>query len=283
MRRRGFSLPPVFASARPQVFGHRGGLALGPENTRLAIARGLAAGADGIECDVRLSLDGVPVLIHDPTLERTTDATGAVAARTAAELARVDATCRFRPVRDVDAVTAPEGLPTLASILAGFPDARLIIELKDATAALADAVVALVRASNAGSRTCLGSFHHQVLAHVRSVAPEITTSASMREARWLLARASARWPLPHTPVFRALQVPRVAGRLTVVSPAFLRRAHQEHAAVQVWTVNDPEQLRRLFGLGVDGVITDRPDVAVAVRDAEAARGTRAAEGRLARQ
>ena len=86
---------PFFERGRPRVFAHRGGSALGPENTLAAFDLGLAAGADGLELDVHLSADGVPVVVHDATLDRTTDATGPVAARTAAELARVDAGCRF--------------------------------------------------------------------------------------------------------------------------------------------------------------------------------------------
>jgi glycerophosphoryl diester phosphodiesterase len=265
-RRHGLPAPPVFASAGPQVFGHRGGLARAPENTMLAFARAMAAGADGFECDVRMSADGVPVVIHDATLDRTTDHSGPVGARTAAELGRIDATCRFVAVRPEDAVPVPEGVPRLADVLDTFRTARLIVELKDASPAVADAVAALVRRAAGVTRVCVGSFNHEVLVHLRAVAPDITTSASMREARWLLIRARTRWPFPWSPSFRALQVPRQTGRLRVVSPAFVGRAHREGALVQVWTVNDPVDMRDLLAVGVDGLITDVPDVAVAIRD-----------------
>jgi glycerophosphoryl diester phosphodiesterase len=261
----------VFASARPQVFGHRGGLARAPENTMLAFARAMAVGADGFECDVRLSADGVPVVIHDPTLDRTTDATGPVAARTVAELEAIDATCRFAAAQPDDAVAHPEGVPRLAAVLARFPAARVIVELKEDTPALAHAVAAVVRQAGALSRVCVGSFHHAAIANVRTAAADLTTSASMREARWLLVRARACWPFARSPAFRGLQVPCQTGRLRVVSPAFVRRAHRESAAVQVWTVNDPAEMRTLLAMGVDGLISDVPDVAVAVRDAAAAR------------
>lgn len=260
----------MFAAARPQVFGHRGGARLGPENTLTAFSRAMAAGADGVECDVRLSADGVAVVIHDPTLDRTTDATGPVGARTAAELARVDARCRFVPDLPGFAVATAEGVPTLREVLTRYPQARVIVEIKDDSPRLADAVAALTTELGAMPRVCVGSFHQRVLDRLRAEAPGITTSASRREARWTLARSWIRWPLPSSPPYRALQVPQRAGRLAVVTPAFLRRAHRERAVVQVWTVDAPEDVRRLLALGVDGIITDRPDLVVPVRDAVAA-------------
>lgn len=267
MRSSGFPLPPVFAGDRPLVFAHRGGSKIGPENTLLALSRGMAAGADGFECDVRLAADGVPVLVHDATLDRTTNAVGPVRVQASTALAALDATCRFVPPDAAWAVPGPEGIPALASALARFPEARVIIELKDDDPRLADAVAAVVRRATAVARVCAGSFHQAVLDRLRAVAPEITTSASRREAQWTLARSWARWPLPMAPRYRAFQVPERAGRLRVVTPAFVRRARRERAAVQVWTVDTPDDVRRLLAMGVDGVISDRPDWAVPARDA----------------
>ncbi len=257
----------MFESAHPLVFAHRGGSKIGPENTLLALTRGMAAGADGFECDVRLAADGVPVLIHDATLDRTTGASGPVHAQASTALAAVDATCRFVPPDAAWQVPAPEGLPTLSAVLARFPAARVIIELKDDDPRLADAVAEVVRAAGAVARVCAGSFHQAVLDRLRTVAPAMTTSASRREAQWTLARSWLRWPVPMTPPYRAFQVPERAGRLRVVTPAFVRRAHRERALVQVWTVDAPEDIRRLLAMGVDGVISDRPDWAVPARDA----------------
>jgi glycerophosphoryl diester phosphodiesterase len=261
----------VFAADRPLVFAHRGGAKLGPENTMPAFARGFAAGADGFECDVRLSRDGVPMVIHDATLDRTTDRTGPVAALTAAELARVDATCRFTPDADVVWASPPAGLAPLAEALDAFPTARFIIELKDDSADLARAAVDVVRAAAAGSRVCLGSFNPEVLRAVRATGPELATSASEPEARWLLYRSYLRVPRLGRSPFVALQVPEVAGRLRVTSPRFFRHVHREGCLAQVWTVDRPDDVRRLFDWGADGVITDRPDLVVPMRDAWHAR------------
>lgn len=229
-------------------------------------AAGLAAGAEGFECDVRLSADGRPVVIHDPTLDRTTDVTGPVRGRTAAELARVDAACRFVAPAGITA-SGRAGVPLFADVLAAFPGARVIVELKDADLALADAVVDVLRRTSATARVCAGSFHHDVLVRVRRIAPELATGGSLPEARGVLVRAQVRWPFTRGAAFDALQVPPARGRLRVVTPRFVRQAHQEGALVQVWTVNTPVEVTRLLKMGVDGIISDRPDVAVAARDA----------------
>ena len=257
----------MFAADRPLVFAHRGGARLGPENTMLAFARGLDAGADGIECDVRLSADGIPVVIHDATLDRTTDRIGPVAALPASELVLVDATCRYQPPADVATPTSRAGIVALAEVLHAFPQARLIVEVKDDSATLATTVADVVRRAGAASRVCLGSFHRAVVRAVRAYAPELPTSASQSEARALLLRSRLHWPRFGRAPFAALQVPEVAGRLRVTSPGFFRQVHREGCVAQVWTVDDADAVRRLFDWGADGVITDRPDLVVPVRDA----------------
>lgn len=267
-RPRDFPVPEVFAAPHPLVFAHRGGAALGPENTLATFALGLAAGADGCECDVRLARDGVPVVIHDATLDRTTDAAGLVVARSAAELARVDACCRFAGDsgdRYVPPRRSHAGVPTLEEVLRQFAGARWIVELKDDVPALADAVAAVVSSLGLRDRVCVGSFHHGVLQRVRQVDPSIVTSASLLEARRTLTRAWL-WPVRRTGPYRAFQVPERSGRLHVVTRPFVRQVHRERAVVQVWTVNTAEDVTRLLAMGVDGVISDRPDLAVAARD-----------------
>src|SRR5687768_8028886 len=139
-----------FDTSRRLVFAHRGGCALGPENTIAAFDRGLAAGADGLELDVHLSADGVVVVCHDDTLERTTSGRGPVGARTAAELAAVDAGCRFSdgrgsyPFRDRGV-----GVPALREVLRRYPGVPIIVEMKVDSAAMGHALVEDVRAADA--------------------------------------------------------------------------------------------------------------------------------------
>ena len=260
------SPPPVFEATHPLVFAHRGGAKLAPENTLVAFANGLSYGADGLELDVHLSRDGVPVVIHDATLERTTGGRGPVGALTAAELAAVDAGAKFGADDGYPFRERGHGVPTLVSVFERHPATRVIVEMKHGTAALARAVVDVVRRMNAAARVCLGSFQHEAVDAARTLAPEIATSASEPEARWTLHRSWIRWPwVPRRP-YAAFQVPERAGRLRVVTPAFLRQVHREGQVVQVWVVDSETDSERLLNWGVDGLISDRPDVTVDVRD-----------------
>lgn len=247
-----------FASERPLVFAHRGGSALAPENTLVAFDRGLACGADGLELDVQLSRDGVVVVHHDLTLDRTTNLRGAVRERTAAELARADAGWHFQREGEFPFRGRGHGVPTLRDVLERYPAARVIIELKAGGPALAAAVVEVVRAVGAVGRVCIGSFDLDPLRVVRRLEPNLATSASRPETARALLRVWCRCPLGAVP-YVGFQVPECSGRLRVVSPRFLAAAHRAGLGVQVWTVDEPDQATRLLRAGVDGLITDRPD------------------------
>lgn len=256
--------PAERANGRPLVFAHRGGRALAPENTIPAFDAGLAAGADGLELDVHLSSDGEVVVCHDPTLDRTTDAAGPVAAHSAAELAAVNATGRFGVDLEQVWTGIRAGIPTLREVLGRYPDVPVIIEIKAATPEAATAVVDVVREARAMDRVCVGSFSLIAVDAVRRHEPRIATSASRSEGQLALYRSWAGLSPGQVP-YRAFQVPEQAGRLRVVTPRFLRAVHRANLALQVWTVNEAADMRRLYDWGVDGIITDRPDLAVRVR------------------
>jgi glycerophosphoryl diester phosphodiesterase len=244
------------------VFAHRGGAALRPENTLLAFDHGMALGADGIELDVRLSRDDVVVVHHDATLERTANGTGAIEALTADELAQVDAGYNFGgPPYRYRGRTG--GIPRLETVLRRYPNAWLIVELKVNDPELAHRTIDLVREANALDRVALGAFGTRVLHAARSYDPPVLTGASQEETRLALYRSWVRWPV-RSPKYEAFQVPEIAGSTRVVSPRFVRYAHEAGVAVQVWTVNEAADMRRLLGWGVDALISDRPDVAVEV-------------------
>lgn len=255
-----------FDRDRPLVFAHRGGCALGPENTLAAFARGMAAGADGIELDVHLSADGVPVVHHDATLDRTTNASGPIAARTAAELARVDAGFRFERDGAFPFRNQGIGVPTLRDVLAQHPDALAIIEMKVDNPALGHAVATEVRRASAVERVCVAGYGTRSATAARIALPEMACSACLHEVRVALYRTWARWPV-RTVAYGGYQVPEIAGRLRIVSPRFVRFAHAAGLKVHVWVVDDEKEMRRLLEWGVDGVISNRPDLAVRVRDA----------------
>jgi glycerophosphoryl diester phosphodiesterase len=233
-----------FRAPRPLVFAHRGGSALAPENTIDAFDNGIRLGADGLELDVHLSRDGVVVVHHDRTLDRTTTLSGPVAARSALELnsARV---------------------PSFADVLARYRDGRMIVELKVNRPELAVAVVDAVRRADAVDRVCLGAFGQRVLQTVRAMEPAVATSAAREEVRWALYRSWVRWPVTGV-AYDGYQVPEWSGRTRVVSPRFVEAAHRAGLGVQVWTVDREEDARRLLAWGVDALITDRPDIIVPI-------------------
>jgi glycerophosphoryl diester phosphodiesterase len=253
---------PWARTDRPLVFGHRGGSRLAPENTLAAFDRGVAEGADGLELDVRLSRDGEVMVCHDPTLDRTCDATGAVVDLMASDLARVDAGYRFSP-GDGTHPFRGRGLsvPTLREVLARHPVHPFIVELKDHSQAIARAAVDVVREAGALARVCFGSFHRDVVCEVRRVAPGAVTSGARDEVFWAVTMSRLGF-LPPFRRYQALQVPEQRENIRVVTPAFLRAAHRAGVPVQAWVVDGAEDIRRLLAWGVDGIITDRPDVAV---------------------
>src|SRR4051794_3533278 len=275
------------------VYAHRGGARLRPENTLLAFDHGLALGADGLEFDVHLSRDGVVVVHHDTTLDRTTNGRGPLAALTADELARLDTGYNFTAHREhpahpehpthLEDTAHPEhpahpahpahlshpfrglagGVPRLDEVLRRYPAIPVIIELKVNEPELARRTIDAVRAAGAVDRVALGSFGTRVLRAARDCEPAIRTGSSREETRLALYRSWIRWPVRRPP-FSEYQVPELAGKTRVVSRRFVKYAHDAGLLVKVWTVDEEADMRRLLGWGVDAIISDRPDVAVAV-------------------
>lgn len=253
-------------NALPRVFAHRGGGALGPENTIAAFDCGLAAGADGLELDVVFSADGQVVVSHDRTLDRTTDASGPVGARTVDELARVDAGYRFtdgeggHPYRGIGI-----GVPTLRDVLSRYRDVPIIVEMKLDLPELGRAMAAEVARAAAADRVCAAGFGRRAVGAAREALPAMATSASRWDTRLALYRSWAGWPVRRPP-YGGYQVPERAGTIRVVSPRFIRHAHAAGLEVQVWTIDAPGDVERLLAWGIDALISDRPDVVVGVRD-----------------
>jgi glycerophosphoryl diester phosphodiesterase len=274
------------------VFAHRGGSALAPENTIPAFDLGLALGADGLELDVHLSRDGVVVVHHDLSLDRTTNLAGRLAHRTADELARADAGYNFRPPPPVPvsrelrqdslerqgqemAALYPFrgrgiGIPTLSAVLARYRDVPIVIELKVNDVDLARAAVDVVRAADAVERVCFGSFGLRVLREARQLEPRLATSAAREEVRWAFYRSRFRWPVRRVS-YDGYQVPEWSGGTRVVSRRFVEDAHAAGLGVQVWTVDAEADADRLLGCSVDALITDRPDVIVPLVRGQAAK------------
>jgi glycerophosphoryl diester phosphodiesterase len=248
--------PPILARP-PLIVAHRGFAAAHPENTLLAFRAALATGADALECDVRLSADGVPVVIHDATLDRTTDGTGPVARRSWRELARLDAGAWF------STAAGGETIPRLSDLLALVRTAgttvRLFVEVKDGEGerpGITAAVVAAIRATGMCERAALGSFRTDVLAAAAALAPDV-------ERHQIVGGPPATWPVTPVPV-RA-----VNADARHCDAATLARLHGRGLAVHVWTVNEPDGVTRFAAWGAEGIITDDPAMARAALRSEA--------------
>lgn len=246
----------------PLLIGHRGAAGLAPENTmpsfRLAAERW---GVDMIELDVRATADGHCVVIHDATVDRTTDATGPVASMTLAQLQAVDAGYRFTddqggyPFRG-------QGIrvPTLDEVLTAFPDLRFTVEIKIGSAQAS--MRATLRRHDAAHRVIVAGMDHRDRTLFRDYSG--ACSAPTRTVKWfyVLDRLRLSWLWPRTA--DVFQVPETRGALRIVSPRFVRSAARRDVPVHVWTVNDADDMARLLEWGVDGLITDRPDRAARV-------------------
>jgi len=223
------------------VIAHRGASGRFPENTLLAFRKALEQGADAIELDVRLTKEGIPVVIHDPTVERTTDGTGMVGDMSLFAIRELNAGCG-------------ESIPTLAEVLEEIQGTPFMVEIKETRAG--QAVVDAIRAADAGDRVLVGSFESAPLGAVRAAG--LRTMASRPETRrfWLATRL--RWAPPGDR-YQAFSIPEYRGRIRVVDSRFVRLARQRGRPVHVWTVDDVRAARRLRSLGVAGILTNYPD------------------------
>jgi len=254
------------------VLAHGGGQGLWPDNTLTAFDGAAALGVDVLELDVQRDADGEFRVIHDSTLDRTTSGTGPVAAITAEGLAAVDAGYHWTPAGQRADAPANEygyrgagiGVPTLRDVLARFPGSAVNVEIKEETAEAGTRLCTLLRAAGAGRRVMVASFAAEPMVAFREACPEVATSATRGEVTLFFALATLRLSAAYTPPFDALQVPVKQGNITVVTPHFVRAAHARGVVVDVWTVNDAAEMHRLVDMGVDGLITDRPDRALAV-------------------
>jgi glycerophosphoryl diester phosphodiesterase len=260
---------PLLSLDTVTAIAHRGGSRLRPENTTAAFDHAASLGVDAIECDVHLSRDGEVVVIHDPTLDRTTDASGPVAARTARELAEMDAGYRFGPDEGYPYRGRGLGVPRLADVLARHPHLPFIVEIKGDNPETARRAVAVIRDCGATTRVVLGGFNHGVLAAIRREAPELPTGASGLEARAAVWRATFGLG-QRVSAFDVFHVPFVWYGKQRFGRRFVRAARRAGRPVQAWIVDLEETMRLLIGWGVTGIISDRPDTAVHVVNSQLA-------------
>lgn len=240
----------------PYAVAHRGGAGLAAENTFEAFTRSVALGVRYLETDVRLSADGVVMAFHDERVDRVTDLRGRVDRISAEALGRTR-------------VQGGGPVMTLAEVLEAFPHQRFAVDVK--SAAVIEPLVDVLRSTGSAARVCVAGAWDGWLSHLRQTCgPALRTALGWRSLTTLVAcaKAGVRPPVA-VATGEWVHVPVSMGRVPLVADRLVQMGAELGVRVLVWTVNDPALMHRLLDVGVDGVITDRPDL---LREVLVARG-----------
>jgi glycerophosphoryl diester phosphodiesterase len=221
-----------------------------------AFSNAVAMGVHALEMDVHATSDGRLVVLHDPSVDRTTDGTGEVRRLSFAEVSRLDAG------EGGEFQGQGERIPEFEEVLTAFPDTPIIVDIKQSEPSIVEPFGLVLRRHGRERNTIVASFHPGELAKFRSLFPQFATAASSREVLRFIVLGAAAWR--GNPPMTAFEVPAKPGSLRVVSPRFLRNAARVDIPTHVWTVNDVSEATRLKDMGVQGVITDRPDLMLPV-------------------
>ena len=253
-----------FSGTKPRIIGHRGAAGEAPENTLPSFERALADGATIVELDVRGTADGEVVVIHDATVNRTTNGRGRASRLTLAEIKRLDAGYWFS--RDGGSTYPYRGrrieIPTLAELFSSFPKIKAIVEIKQSNPPMVKRVIDVIRAAGKESDVLLATEEDEIMTGIRAglgeSVPAMATGFCYGEVAAFVAWLERGGSETYQPPGHAMQLPCEFGGRTLVSATTLKAAHDLGVEMFVWTINDPAEMDRLLGLGVDGIITDYP-------------------------
>ena len=255
---------PYFKIPTPGILGHRGAAGVAPDNTLEAFRRGRDDGADMIECDIHVTRDGVPVLLHDPEVDRTTNGFGAVEQMDFADLQTLDAGYHFicPETRSTSFRDRGVRVPSVREAFESFPHAAFNIEIKASHPDLVGNVLSLIRDFDREERTLLVAGADPIQAQIREgiardgIRPAL--GASLGDIVEIVV--AAKQAKAHSTDSMAIQVPLDFGTERLVTPALIDHCHMHGVQVHVWTINSPESMRELLDMGVDGIVTDFPGV-----------------------
>ena len=256
-----------YTNPRPEVMviAHQGGDGAWPGDTMYAFEKAVEIGADVLEMDAHITKDGEIVLMHDEKVDRTTDGSGLIEDLTLAELKQLDAAYKWSTD---DGQTFPyrgQGIqvPTLRELFEKFPDMRYVIEIKLTKNPINKPLCNLIREMNMQERVVVASFHDDAMAMFRATCPEVATSASRSEVTRFVILGKVFLSGWDTPQYQSLQVPwekSESKNIPIMTARFIREAHAKNLHVEPWTVDNPELMKQYIQWGVDGIMTDRPDV-----------------------
>jgi len=260
-----------YANPHPQVMviAHQGGDGIWPGDTMYAFEKAVALGADVLEMDAHITKDGEIVLMHDEKVDRTTDGSGLIVDLTIAELKQLDAAYKWTNDAGVTFPFRGQGIqvPTLRELFDKFPDMRYVIEIKLTENPIDKPLCDLIHEKDMQEKVVIASFHDDAMAMFRAICPEVATSASRSEVTKFVILGKVFLSDWDSPKYQSLQVPwekSESKNIPIMTARFIRESHAKHLHVEPWTVDDPELMKQYIQWGVDGIITDRPDVMMEV-------------------
>ncbi len=254
---------------RPLVIAHQGGDGIWPGDTMYAFENAVEIGSDVLEMDAHITKEGQIVLMHDETIDDTTDGTGLIEDLTFAELKQLDAAYKWT---NDDGKTFPyrgQGIqvPALEEVFQKFPQMHYVIEIKLTENPIDKPLCDLIRQYGMQEKVMIASFHDEAMRNFRETCPEVATSASRTEVRNFVLLGKVFLSGFIAPEYQSIQPPydpKESLNIPIMTERFIREAHAKNIKVEPWTVNDPELMKQYIEWGVDGIMTDRPDLMIEV-------------------
>lgn len=261
---------PYYATFQaPLVIAHQGGDGIWPGDTLYAFEKAVEIGVDVLEMDAHITRDGAIVLMHDEEVDRTTEGTGLIENMTLDELKQLDAAYQWSNDGGKTFPYRGQGIlvPTLEELFEKFPQMRYVIEIKLTQNPIDQPLCDLIRQYDMQDKVMVASFHDEVMQHFRETCPEIATSASRTEVRNFVLLGKVFLSGFIAPKYQSIQPPydpKDSLNIPIMTERFIREAHAKNIKVEPWTVDDPVLMKQYIEWGVDGIMTDRPDLMIEV-------------------
>ncbi|TFB24103.1 glycerophosphodiester phosphodiesterase [Filobacillus milosensis] len=262
---------PFYQQDRPLVIAHQGGEHLAPSSTLEAFKNAYNMGVDVLETDIHISKDGYLVAIHDSTVDRTTDGSGAVSDLTLKELKELDAGYYFEDEKG-NYLHRGKGiqLVTVEELFKEFPDSRFLIEIKDTNPPqrideISQRLANLIEKNDKKHQVTVASFDHNIIERFKNYASkDVAVSAGEQEVRKFVITHKFLMKNLYKPSVDSMQLPLEASGYDLTTTDILEGAERMGLQIHYWTINDKETMKALIQKGADGIVTDRPDLMIEV-------------------
>jgi len=252
-----------FFEKRPLLFSHRGANRIFPENTIPAFNLAIENGVDVLETDVRLTIDNQLVLFHDETLERMVGQAGSVRQISMNEIQKLNVGFNFQRANEFPYRTRPISIPTIEALFETFPKMKFNIDIKDQEFQAADLLWNIIQRKNLSEQVLVGSFYSNIIKYFRKISQgKVATSAAKHEMWYWGLSHQLGFSLPLIPPMDAFQIPTRYKMFDLTTVRFIQQTHKKNIYIHYWTINDPQEMVRLFEAGADGIMSDEPALLV---------------------